>query len=129
MAEAEAKAKGEGAGLKNGGEEEMVVTSKTRGKKRRATAKEKEAAGEEEEIKEDQAGIEKQYEKLKSVPLIERLQPLRSHIHGWGLFSKIAIRAGEMIIEYCGELIRTTVSDRREQNYENSGIGSCYMFR
>ena len=58
-----------------------------------------------------------------------RLQPLRSHIHGWGLFTKVDIAADEMIIEYCGELIRSTVSDRREKSYEDRGIGSCYMFR
>jgi len=130
MAEAEAK-------LKTGEEKnDMVVeeappptvTSKTRGKKRRAIVKDS-GFTEEEEAERAMLGFAAQYEQLKSVPLTERLQPLRSHIHGWGLFTKIAIRAGEMIIEYCGELIRTTVSDRREQNYESSGIGSCYMFR
>jgi [histone H3]-lysine4 N-trimethyltransferase SETD1 len=34
-----------------------------------------------------------------------------------------------MIVEYCGELIRNCVTDRREADYEGRGIGSCYMFR
>ncbi|GMH61531.1 hypothetical protein TrRE_jg13051, partial [Triparma retinervis] len=39
-----------------------------------------------------------------------------SHIHGWGLFTKVDIGANEMIVE-------------READYEGRGIGSCYMFR
>lgn len=35
---------------------------------------------------------------------------------------------GEMVIEYAGELIRATLTDKREKYYESKGIG-CYMFR
>lgn len=35
---------------------------------------------------------------------------------------------GEMVIEYAGELIRATLTDKRENYYESKGIG-CYMFR
>lgn len=35
---------------------------------------------------------------------------------------------GEMVIEYAGELIRATLTDKREKHYESKGIG-CYMFR
>ncbi|KAL4228619.1 Histone-lysine N-methyltransferase [Mactra antiquata] len=52
----------------------------------------------------------------------------RSTIHGRGLFCKRSIDAGEMIIEYAGELIRTSMTDMREKYYESKGIG-CYMFR
>ena len=69
------------------------------------------------------------YRLLKSLPTEQRLQPLRSHIHGWGLFTKIDIEKDEMVIEYAGELIRNSVTDRREADYERRGIGSCYMFR
>lgn len=32
------------------------------------------------------------------------------------------------MIEYAGELIRATLTDKREKYYESKGIG-CYMFR
>ncbi|XP_067123059.1 histone-lysine N-methyltransferase 2A isoform X2 [Centruroides vittatus] len=52
----------------------------------------------------------------------------RSQIHGRGLFCKRNIDAGEMIIEYAGEVIRSILTDSREAYYESKGIG-CYMFR
>lgn len=36
--------------------------------------------------------------------------------------------AGEMVIEYAGELIRSTLTDKRERYYDGRGIG-CYMFK
>ena len=66
---------------------------------------------------------------MKAIPLREWLQPLRSHIHGWGLFTKADLQKHTMVIEYMGELIRNVVSDKREKDYENRKIGSCYMFR
>lgn len=35
---------------------------------------------------------------------------------------------GEMVIEYAGEVIRATLTDKREKYYDGKGIG-CYMFR
>eukprot|EP00106_Octopus_bimaculoides_P022470 XP_014789912.1 PREDICTED: uncharacterized protein LOC106883428 isoform X2 [Octopus bimaculoides] len=52
----------------------------------------------------------------------------RSMIHGRGLFCKRNIDAGEMVIEYAGEVIRAELTDKREKFYESKGIG-CYMFR
>ncbi|XP_060073553.1 uncharacterized protein LOC132553337 [Ylistrum balloti] len=52
----------------------------------------------------------------------------RSSIHGRGLFCKRNIDGGEMIIEYAGEVIRSSLTDKREKYYESKGIG-CYMFR
>ncbi|XP_046572748.1 LOW QUALITY PROTEIN: uncharacterized protein LOC124280812 [Haliotis rubra] len=52
----------------------------------------------------------------------------RSHIHGRGLFCKRNIDSGEMVIEYAGEVIRSSLTDKREKYYESKGIG-CYMFR
>ncbi|KAG8434544.1 hypothetical protein GDO86_012790 [Hymenochirus boettgeri] len=52
----------------------------------------------------------------------------RSPIHGRGLFCKRNIDAGEMVIEYSGNVIRSTLTDKREKFYEGKGIG-CYMFR
>jgi hypothetical protein len=53
----------------------------------------------------------------------------RSDIHGWGVFTDIDIRQGEMIIEYRGELISNAMAEKREKEYESAKIGSDYMFR
>jgi len=53
----------------------------------------------------------------------------RSNIHGWGVFTDINIRQGEMIIEYRGELIGNAMAEKREKKYEAAKIGSDYMFR
>ncbi|XP_039534274.1 histone-lysine N-methyltransferase 2B isoform X2 [Pimephales promelas] len=52
----------------------------------------------------------------------------RSAIHGRGLFCKRNIEAGEMVIEYAGNVIRSVLTDKREKYYDGKGIG-CYMFR
>ncbi|XP_035385066.1 histone-lysine N-methyltransferase 2B [Electrophorus electricus] len=52
----------------------------------------------------------------------------RSAIHGRGLFCKRNIEAGEMVIEYAGNVIRSVLTDMREKYYDSKGIG-CYMFR
>lgn len=52
----------------------------------------------------------------------------RSNIHGRGLFCLRDIEAGEMVIEYAGEVIRSILCDKREKEYNQKGIG-CYMFR
>lgn len=72
---------------------------------------------------------QKKYREMKSVPLEERLAARRSHIHGWGLFTKVDLPKDTMIVEYMGETVRMCVADKREQGYEKAGVGSCYMFR
>ncbi|KAL5273646.1 KMT2A.2 family protein [Megaselia abdita] len=52
----------------------------------------------------------------------------RSGIHGRGLYCTKDIEGGEMVIEYAGELIRSTLTDKRERYYDSKGIG-CYMFK
>ncbi|OQR80003.1 hypothetical protein BIW11_05355 [Tropilaelaps mercedesae] len=52
----------------------------------------------------------------------------RSKIHRRGVFAKRVIEAGEMVIEYSGELIRAVLTDKRENNYKSRGI-DCYMFK
>ena len=69
------------------------------------------------------------YSKMKSVPMEDRLAARRSHIHGWGLFTKLDIKKDDMITEYMGEIVRQCIADKREAAYEISGEGSCYMFR
>ncbi|XP_019863187.1 PREDICTED: LOW QUALITY PROTEIN: histone-lysine N-methyltransferase 2B-like, partial [Amphimedon queenslandica] len=51
-----------------------------------------------------------------------------SHIHGLGLFCLQEIDSGDMVIEYAGTVIRSTLTDYQERFYESKGIG-CYMFR
>lgn len=58
-----------------------------------------------------------------------RLQVKKSHIHGFGLFAKMNFKKHDMIVEYIGEKIRQPVADRRELQYEEEGVGSCYLFR
>lgn len=53
----------------------------------------------------------------------------RSKIHGIGLFCVHDVSAGEMLMEYAGEVIRASVADVREAKYNKQGIGGCYMFR
>ena len=53
----------------------------------------------------------------------------KSKIHGWGLFTMEDIAANDMVIEYVGEVIRSSVADAREKKYEAAGIGSIYLFK
>ena len=62
--------------------------------------------------------------------LRSRLTPGKSAIHGWGVFTKKAHKAGEILIEYCGEKIRHTVADVRERSVYNEMVGvGTYIFR
>ena len=83
----------------------------------------------EKKAKADRDSNAQKYEAMKAVPLEERLAARRSHIHGWGLFCKIDLPKDSMIVEYMGEVVRQCIADKREKSYEESGIGSCYMFR
>ncbi|KAL8058173.1 hypothetical protein ABFS82_03G001300 [Erythranthe guttata] len=69
---------------------------------------------------------------LKSTQLKARKKRLRfqrSKIHDWGLLALEPIEAEDFVIEYVGELIRPSISDIRERQYEKMGIGSSYLFR
>ena len=50
-----------------------------------------------------------------------------SHIHVLGLFCLQEIDSGDMVIEYAGTVIRSTLTDYWERFYESKGIW-CYMF-
>lgn len=58
-----------------------------------------------------------------------KLQVRKSRIHGWGLFAKIKFYKNDMIVEYIGQKIRAALADLREVQYEDEGVGSCYLFR
>ncbi|CAI6005865.1 unnamed protein product [Closterium sp. NIES-65] len=60
----------------------------------------------------------------------QRLAFGKSAIHGWGVFAKTPHRAGDMIIEYGGEVVRPVVADLRERRCYDSLVGAgTYMFR
>ncbi|OII73699.1 chromatinic protein [Cryptosporidium ubiquitum] len=82
-------------------------------------------------IKLEDMAPSKLYRYLDSLPYDKRLSIKKSSIHGFGLFAKELIKAGEPIIEYVGEVIRNSVADKRENFYKSDGNrdGSCYMFR
>ena len=52
-----------------------------------------------------------------------------SLIHKYGIFSQQDIKAYSIVIEYKGEVIRNSVADIREEMYNQSGLGDCYLFR
>lgn len=53
----------------------------------------------------------------------------KSSIHDWGLFACEPIPVDTMVIEYVGSILRHSVADEREKQYERVGIGSSYLFR
>ncbi|TVU10902.1 hypothetical protein EJB05_44457 [Eragrostis curvula] len=60
----------------------------------------------------------------------KRLTFGKSRIHGYGVFAKFAHKAGDMMIEYIGEIVRPPISDIRERQIYNSLVGAgTYMFR
>lgn len=59
----------------------------------------------------------------------KQLKFAKSPIHDWGLYAMEPIPAGDMVIEYVGEVIRQQVADHRERQYEKQGNFSTYLFR
>ncbi|KAJ0259951.1 PWWP domain-containing protein [Hirschfeldia incana] len=60
----------------------------------------------------------------------KRLTYGKSGIHGFGIFGKLPHSAGDMVIEYTGELVRPSIADKRERLIYNSMVGAgTYMFR
>ncbi|RAL54385.1 hypothetical protein DM860_001513 [Cuscuta australis] len=69
------------------------------------------------------------YEHMRAT-VRKRLAFGKSGIHGFGIFTKYPHKAGDMIIEYTGELVRPPIADRREHLIYNSLVGAgTYMFR
>ena len=62
--------------------------------------------------------------------LPDRLTNGKSAIHGWGAFTKVPHAAGDMMIEYCGDLVRPSVADLREDRSYDKLVGAgTYVFR
>lgn len=69
------------------------------------------------------------YEHMKAT-FRKRLVFGKSRIHGFGVFAKLSHKAGDMVIEYTGEMVRPSVADIREHCIYNSLVGAgTYMFR
>ncbi|KAJ9537076.1 hypothetical protein OSB04_029809 [Centaurea solstitialis] len=56
----------------------------------------------------------------------KRLAFGKSGIHGFGIFAKQPHKAGDMVIEYTGEIVRPPIADRREHLIYNSLVPNCY---
>ncbi|XP_031112629.1 histone-lysine N-methyltransferase ATX2-like isoform X1 [Ipomoea triloba] len=73
--------------------------------------------------------MSEKYEHMKGT-FRKRLAFGKSGIHGFGIFAKHQHKAGDMVIEYSGELVRPPIADRREHLIYNSLVGAgTYMFR
>jgi histone-lysine N-methyltransferase SETD2 len=46
---------------------------------------------------------------------------------GWGLLADENIKAGQFIIEYCGEVITSNEAERRSRTYEAQGLMDAYI--
>ena len=60
----------------------------------------------------------------KALPTIARR---RSRVHGWGVFAAEPIAKNTRIIDYAGELIHNSISERREERYMRGGC--VWVFR
>lgn len=45
------------------------------------------------------------------------------------MFARDAIPREDFVIEYVGETIRSSLEDCKEEEYQQSGLGSSYLFR
>jgi [histone H3]-lysine4 N-trimethyltransferase SETD1 len=68
-----------------------------------------------------------QYRQAMQMPRKVEVGP--SKIHRIGLFACEDFKQNDIVIEYVGEIITNEMADLREEQYKESGIGDCYMFR
>ena len=54
----------------------------------------------------------------------DRVAAGKSAIHGWGAFAKSAHRAGDMVVEYAGWLLRPSAADALERRHYDSVVGA-----
>lgn len=75
------------------------------------------------------SSMDEKYNYMRTT-LRKRLSFGKSRIHGFGIFAKYPHKAGDMVIEYTGEIVRPSIADRREHLIYNSLVGAgTYMFR
>ena len=74
-------------------------------------------------------------EKIKGLNALawQKFKVARSPIHGWGLFVKEPIQKGEMLIEYQGALIRSSLNESMLRKYTREKVfgatDGSYIFR
>ncbi|KAA8546590.1 hypothetical protein F0562_002671 [Nyssa sinensis] len=56
-----------------------------------------------------------------------KTQLFKTEGRGWGLLADENIKAGQFIIEYCGEVISSEEAQRRSQTYESQGLKDAYI--
>ena len=61
---------------------------------------------------------------------IPKIRFEKSFIHQWGVYSTCVIQAGDPIVEYTGDLIRISVTEKRQKYYEDKkGNYGSYIFK
>ena len=60
---------------------------------------------------------------------LPRIRFEKSSIHLWGVFSATRIAENEPIVEYTGELIRTSITEERQHSNEQEGNNGSYIFK
>jgi len=53
----------------------------------------------------------------------------KSAIHSWGLYAAEPIEKEDFVVEYLGEYVRSSVANKREEDYRRLGYGDDYIFR
>ncbi|TYI22906.1 hypothetical protein ES332_A06G132000v1 [Gossypium tomentosum] len=56
-----------------------------------------------------------------------RVTLFKTEGRGWGLLAAEYIKAGQFIVEYCGEVISWKEAKRRSQAYENQGLKDAFI--
>ncbi|KAF9682770.1 hypothetical protein SADUNF_Sadunf05G0143000 [Salix dunnii] len=56
-----------------------------------------------------------------------KTQLFKTEGRGWGLLANEEIKAGQFIIEYCGEVISWKEAKKRSQVYENQGLKDAFI--
>ncbi|XP_038989167.1 histone-lysine N-methyltransferase ASHH1 isoform X1 [Phoenix dactylifera] len=57
-----------------------------------------------------------------------KVRVFKTEGRGWGLLADENIKAGQFVIEYCGEIISSKEARRRSQAYETEGLKDAYIF-
>lgn len=100
--------------------------------KNKAELNQYELRDDEDENKRVNEALKARYTDMTAAYLVNpyaKLDVRKSGIHGWGLFAKTNFERNDIIVEYIGQKIRQVIADRREVQYEDEGVGSCYLFR
>jgi histone-lysine N-methyltransferase SETD1 len=113
------------------------TTTPSKGEERERGREREEEERDEDEDEEEASQRDNEYNRLRFLEMSlaylrdpsSKLEVRKSGIHGWGLFARINFEKNDVVVEYIGQKIRQVVADQREAQYEELGVGSCYLFR